>query len=89
MVQVTNGILQGISKFYVPLISLFCGAVIKTLLNVVLISNSKINIYGAEFATVSCYVVALIINLIVLKKKNLICLELKTSVIFILSFLIL
>jgi len=72
MVQVTTGILQGISKFKIPLISLGVGSVVKIILNIILINIKSVNILGAEFSTVICYLVAMLINLSVLIKKKII-----------------
>jgi len=88
MVQVSSGILQGISKFYVPLISLTFGAIVKIVLNLILIRIEAVNIIGAEFSSVVCYMVALGINLVVLKKYNVVKLDYKIFVILILSGLI-
>ncbi len=85
MVQVTAGILQGVSKFFVPLISLSCGAVVKIILNVVLIRIKSVNILGAEVSTVACYIVALIVNLYVLKRQGLLNLDYKIFFVFIFS----
>ena len=88
LLQVTTGILQGISKFWVPLISLMVGASVKIILNFILIRVKSINIIGAEVSTVVCYMVALMINLIVLKRQNLLKVDLKIFTILILSCLI-
>ena len=86
MVQVTAGILQGINKFFVPVISLGVGGAVKIILNLILVKVPSLNILGAEIASVSCYIVALIINLSVLKKQNIIKLDYKIFVVLIASF---
>ena len=70
LVQVSAGILQGLGKFYIPLISLSVGGIVKILLNLILIRIPSINIYGAELSTASCYLTAGIINICVLKKMG-------------------
>ena len=70
MVQVSAGILQGISKPSVPAISLSVGLAVKTLLNIVLISQESINIFGTEIANAVCYLTAFLINLFVIEKSG-------------------
>ena len=70
MVQVSAGILQGISKPSVPALSLSVGLAVKTLLNIVLISQESINIFGTEIANAVCYLTAFLINLFVIEKNG-------------------
>lgn len=88
MVQVSAGILQGISKFYIPLISLSIGAFVKIILNIILVRMSTINILGAEFSTVACYACAFIINIGFLIKYNVLKLNSRIFALFGLSLLI-
>ena len=72
--QTINGALQGLGKLSIPVISLGIGAVIKLILNLVLIripSEEFIfgGINGAAFATIVCHVVSSIISLVALKKN--------------------
>ena len=55
--------LQGLGRTDIPLKSLIVGAVIKIILNYVLIGNPHINIEGAPIASIACYLVVLIINM--------------------------
>lgn len=77
ILQVTNGILQGTGKVWIPIISLSVGVIIKIILNVVLVPIDSIGILGAEIATASCYCIALLINLFILKKQGVIKLSFK------------
>ncbi len=77
VLQVTSGILQGIGKAWVPLVSLSVGVIVKIVLNVLLVPVDSIGILGAEIASASCYFAALLINLIVLKKQGVIKLNFK------------
>lgn len=88
MVQVSAGILQGISKFYVPLVSLALGAIVKIVLNLILLRIETVNIIGAEFSSVVCYMVALLINLAVLKKYNIVKLDYKIFIVLLINGLI-
>ena len=64
LVQTTTGVLQGLGKIKTPIISLAVGVLIKVFLNILLISNPKINIFGAEIATIMCFAIAATINII-------------------------
>lgn len=58
-----TSMLQGLGRTDIPLKSLIVGAVIKIILNYVLIGNPNININGAPIASIACYLVVVIINL--------------------------
>ncbi len=58
-----TSMLQGLGRTDIPLKSLIVGAVIKIILNVVLIGNPHININGAPIASIACYLVVVIINM--------------------------
>lgn len=69
MNQTVAGALQGLGKVMVPAISLGCGAIIKLILNLLLIRNPQIGIYGAAISSVAASLTAMIINLVVLRNK--------------------
>lgn len=69
MNQTVAGALQGLGKVMSPAISLACGAVVKLILNLTLIRNPQIGIYGAAISSVAAALTAMIINLNVLRKK--------------------
>lgn len=56
--QTINGGLYGLNKAHIPAIALAVGATIKVILNIVLISNPNINIYGAPISSIVCQIVA-------------------------------
>lgn len=58
-----TSMLQGLGRTDIPLKSLIVGAVIKIVLNYVLIGNPHINIEGAPIASIACYLVVLLINM--------------------------
>ncbi|MCK5129259.1 MAG: polysaccharide biosynthesis protein [Clostridiales bacterium] len=68
ILQTLNGVLQGLGKVIVPVIALGSGAVIKIILGYILIGTPSINIYGAPISTFSCYLVAAIIDIVIVKK---------------------
>lgn len=66
---VVNGGLYGFGKIYIPAIALAVGGVIKLALNVILISNPKINIYGAVISSIICQGLSFFICLHYLNKQ--------------------
>lgn len=67
--QTINGGLYGINKPLIPAISLAIGAVIKLILNLILVSNPSINILGAPISSIICQIIAFIICYKALTKK--------------------
>lgn len=65
---VVNGGLYGIGKVYIPVIALIIGGVFKLVLNIILISNPNINIYGATISSIVCQALAFIICMYHLNK---------------------
>ncbi|PKM93462.1 MAG: hypothetical protein CVU84_15885 [Firmicutes bacterium HGW-Firmicutes-1] len=65
--QTLAGILQGISKQYIPIIALGIAIIVKIILNNLLITTSLKGV-GAALASIAYYLVILIINYCVLKK---------------------
>ncbi len=61
--QIVTGTLQGIGKVKVPAVNAAFGAVVKIILNYVLIVIPEINVKGAVISTIFCYIVASGLNL--------------------------
>jgi len=59
-----QGILQGAGKYYAPIINLGIGTVVKLVLNIVLLRQESLNIYGAIISTIAATLVICILNLI-------------------------
>ena len=70
LVQSTNAILIGSGKLYTPVKTLGIGIIIKTILNLILLANKKLNIYGSAVALIACYFSVCLINLISVMKKG-------------------
>ena len=51
---VINGGLYGLGKTHIPAIALAIGAGVKTILNIILVSNPKINILGSPISSTVC-----------------------------------
>ena len=66
--QTVTGILQGIGQVKIPMIGAILGAIVKVILNAVLISKPSIHVIGAVLSTTGCYAMASIYNMIMLSK---------------------
>lgn len=66
LTQTLTGALQGIGKVFVPAIGILAGCVCKVILNLLLIRNPDINIYGAAISSIVCQLVAFLVNFFVL-----------------------
>ncbi len=64
--QTVGGVLQGFGKVMVPAVALACGAVVKVIVNLLLIP--RIGVYGAPIGSLACLATAMIIERIVLHK---------------------
>ena len=69
LTQTTTSIIQGIGHYIRPIVNLFIGCVLKVILTFILVPIPEINIYGAVIASISAYVLATVLNLISLKQK--------------------
>lgn len=69
MTQTTTSILQATNHVYKPVINLFVGCAVKVVLTYVLVPIPEINIYGAVIASISAYIVSMVLNLISVKTK--------------------
>lgn len=67
--QTMSGSLQGLGKIYTPATGLFFGCIVKIILNIVLIRQPSINIYGAAISSIVCQIVSFVICFAVLSKQ--------------------
>lgn len=67
--QTLNGALFGLNKLYIPAIATTIGSVIKFVLNMILIRNPNINIYGAAISSLICQFISFFITWRVTKKE--------------------
>ena len=73
LLQTLNGILIGKDSPKKPLIGMAAGVMVKTLIEIFTLKNPKIGIYGAAAGAIACYLVADLVNLILvfpLKSKK-------------------
>lgn len=66
--QIISSSLHGIGKTLIPTIAIFVGAIVKIILNIVLVENPNINIYGAAIGSICCHIVNFAIAYPALKK---------------------
>ena len=64
-----QGSLFGLGKMYVPALALLTGSVVKICLNLILIRNPNINIYGAMISSFVCQIITFTIFYTTLKKS--------------------
>ncbi|HHW31409.1 MAG TPA: polysaccharide biosynthesis protein [Clostridiaceae bacterium] len=64
LTQIMSGVLQGLGKPYIPTIGLFAGALVKLSVNYYLMPVPSINIKGAVYGTLACYIVSTLICII-------------------------
>ncbi len=67
--QTINGALQGYGKLKIPVISLGCGVIAKSILNLILVPIPAIGINGAAIGSVVCHLVAFAIAIVSLMKN--------------------
>lgn len=67
LIQTINGALQGMGKVNVPVIAFGVGAIIKLILNILMIPKMETN--GAVIASILSYIISLVICFISLKKN--------------------
>lgn len=67
--QTISGSLQGCGRVYAPATGLFIGCIAKFILNVVLIRQPAINIYGAPISSIVCQVISFSYGFTVLSRN--------------------
>lgn len=70
VLQTSNAVLIGMNSVYLPIFSLIVGVIIKTVLNVILLGDKRLNIYGGGVALIACYFFACLVNLIMIIAKE-------------------
>ena len=69
LTQTLSGILQGLGKVFIPALSLLVGAVAKLLINYTLISVPSVNVKGAVYGTLVCYIISTVICMVMLARN--------------------
>mgnify|MGYP004510412281 CR=1 FL=1 len=80
LLNVVTSILQGINKSYIPVRNLLIASIVKLVLTIVLVSSKAINIYGLIISDAVCFMLALILDLVELKKYLRISFDIKNFV---------
>ena len=78
--QTLSGSLQGVGKVFAPATGLLIGCAVKFILNVILIRQPHINIYGAPISSVVCQIIAFSYSFCVLKKQISVKIDLKKHI---------
>ncbi len=68
VVQATTGILQGLRKQRIPMYTLVAGVAVKIVLNYILVGIPGINIHGAPIASLACYTISMVPNILFVLK---------------------
>lgn len=79
--QTISGSLQGIGKIYAPATGLLMGCIAKFVLNVILIRQPSINIYGAPISSIACQVISFSYGFTILCRNTSVKLPLKKYII--------
>ena len=69
VLTVSNAVLQAGGASHVPMISMICGGVTKTIVGFLLMGLPSVGIAGAPLGTVACYFVGLLINVVMMGKR--------------------
>ncbi len=67
--QTLSGSLQGVGKVFAPATGLLIGCIVKFILNIILIRQHEINIYGAPISSIACQAISFTYSFKVLKKQ--------------------
>lgn len=69
LIQTINGALQGLGKVNIPLLAFGIGTIIKLVLNIILLSIPRIEIYGAIISTIISHIISFLICYISLRRN--------------------
>ena len=67
--QTMSGSLQGVGKVFAPATGLLIGCLVKFVLNILLIRQPSVNIYGAPISSIACQVISFSYSFSVLRKQ--------------------
>ena len=67
--QTISGSLQGLGKVFAPATGLFIGCIAKLILNIILIRQPNIHIYGAPISSIACQVISFSYGFTILAKN--------------------
>lgn len=70
VVQATSSILQGLRKQRLAMFTMIAGVAVKILLNYILIGTKGIDIHGGPYASIACYGLVMILNIVFVCKYS-------------------
>ena len=65
-----NAMLQAVGRADIPMKIILAGGVTKLVLNLVLISQPRLNIVGAAYSTLACYALMVVLSLLALRRAS-------------------
>jgi len=68
LTQILSGVLQGLGRAFIPAFSLLIGAAAKVIINFTLMPLPDVNIKGAVYGTLICYIISAGVNIIALSR---------------------
>lgn len=68
VVQTQNSIFIAKGQYYLPLITMTISVIIKIILEIILLKNERINIFGGAIALIACYFITYLLNFILIRK---------------------
>jgi len=69
LTQTLSGALQGMGRVYTPAIALLTGAIVKYIMNYILVAIPEINIMGATYSAIACYLISFTISFTILRRN--------------------
>lgn len=69
LTQTTTSIMQGIGEYMKPIFSLIIGCIIKVIISNILVPLENVNVYGAVIGTIIAYICVSIINILLIRAK--------------------
>ena len=63
-VQATSSILQGLRRQKIPMYTMMAGVLVKIILNYLLIGTPGIDIHGGPYASIACYTIVMVVNMV-------------------------
>ncbi len=67
--QTISGSLQGVGKVFAPATGLFMGCIVKLILNIILIRQPSIHIYGAPISSIACQMISFAYGFTILSRN--------------------
>ncbi len=70
IVQTQNSIFIARGKYYIPLFTMLISVAIKSVIEIILLNNRRLNIFGGAIALIACYFITYLLNSIMMKNSG-------------------